>query len=249
MNHLQIDGTSRITYKGKELSQMNSISTFSDYTVTSEYNVAKVNPAANTNILCLAGCCIPTGYGAVINDAQVTPGSSCAVWGLGGVGMCVIMACRDSGASKIIGVDINPSKFDLVNPKDVNVPEKLAEMTDGGPDFCFVSVGSIPAMEQAFISCHPFWGKTVIIGLSETGATMKAGVWELILGRTLLGTNYGGCRPRIEIPGLVDKVLSGQIQLEKLISHRLPLEKINEGFNMLRSGESIRSIIDFDLKA
>ncbi|GFU94083.1 alcohol dehydrogenase class-3 chain L [Trichonephila clavipes] len=154
-NQLQMDGTSRITCKGQALSQMNSISTFSEYTVTSEFNVAKVNPAANPNILCLAGCCIPTGYGAVMNAGQVTPGSSCAIWGLGGVGMCVVMGCRDSGAAKIIGLDVNSSKFqlakefgctDVLNPKEVNVPEKLAEMTGGGPDFCFVSVGLIPVM-------------------------------------------------------------------------------------------------------
>lgn len=257
-NALQMDGTSRITCKGKSLSQMNSISTFCEYTVTSEFNVAKVNPAANPNILCLAGCCIPTGYGAVMNIGQVTPGSSCAIWGLGGVGMCVVMGCRDSGAAKIIGLDVNPNKFqlakefgctDVLNPKEVNVPEKLAEMTNGGPDFCFVSVGLIPVMEQAFNSSHPSWGKTVIIGLSDLGDTMKAGIWELIFGRKLVGTSYGSYKTRIGIPKLVDKVLSGQIQLEKLITHRLPLEKINEGFKMLTTGESLRSIIDFDLKA
>ncbi|GFS62360.1 alcohol dehydrogenase-like 2, partial [Nephila pilipes] len=138
---------------------------------------------------------------------------------------------------------------DVLNPKEVNVPEKLAEMTNGGPDFCFVSVGLISAMEQAFNSSHPAWGKTVIIGLSDIGATMKAGIWELIYGRTLVGTSYGSYKTRIGIPKLVDKVLSGQIQLEKLITHRLPLDKINEGFKMLTTGESLRSIIDFDLKA
>ncbi|XP_035229743.1 alcohol dehydrogenase class-3-like, partial [Stegodyphus dumicola] len=152
----QLDGTSRITCKGTPLGQMSSISTFSEYTVTWENNVTKVNPKANPNTLCLAGCCIPTGYGAAMKAAQVTPGSTCAIWGLGGVGMCVVMGCRDSGASKIIGIDVNPKKFekakefgctDFLNPKDVSdVPQKLEEMTNGGVDYCFVSVGIIPVM-------------------------------------------------------------------------------------------------------
>ncbi|GBM43189.1 Alcohol dehydrogenase class-3 chain L [Araneus ventricosus] len=157
-NHLQLDGTSRITCKGQPIAQMSTISTFSEFTVTNEMNVAKVNQKANPNTLCLAGCCIPTGYGAAMNTAKVPPGSTCAVWGLGGVGMCVLMGCRDSGASKIIGIDTNPNKFPLakqfgatefLNPKDVDdVPKKLAEMTDGGVDFCFVSVGITPVMVE-----------------------------------------------------------------------------------------------------
>ncbi|GIY21304.1 alcohol dehydrogenase class-3 [Caerostris darwini] len=256
-NHLQMDGTSRITCKGKPIAQMSTISTFSQYTVTNEINVAKVNPKANPNTLCLAGCCIPTGYGAVMNAGRVHPGATCAVWGLGGVGMCVLMGCRDAGASKIIGIDTNPNKFPLakqfgatefLNPKDVSsVPEKLAEMTNGGVDYCFVSVGITPVMEQAFMSSHPQWGKTVIIGLADIGETMKAGIWELIYGRQLVGTFYGSYKARLGIPDLVDKVVSGQIQLEKLISHRLPLDKIEEGFKMLTTGESLRAIIDYDL--
>ncbi|CAL1265720.1 unnamed protein product [Larinioides sclopetarius] len=255
--HFQEDGTSRISCKGQKLSQMNSISTFSEYTVTSELNVAKVNPAANPNILCLAGCCIPTGYGAVMNTAQVPPGATCAIWGLGGVGMCVVMGCRDSGASKIIGIDVNSRKFelakefgctDVINPEEVNLQNKLAEMTNGGPDFCFVSVGLVPVMEEAFNSSHPQWGKTVIIGLTNVGETMKVGIWDLIYGRKLVGTHYGGYKTRIGIPKLVEKVLNGDLELEKLITHRLPLEKINEGFDMLISGETLRTIIDFDMK-
>ncbi|KAG8192180.1 hypothetical protein JTE90_027818 [Oedothorax gibbosus] len=255
---LQQDGTSRITCKGQTLSQMNSISTFSEYTVCSEFNVAKVNPSANPHDLCLAGCCIPTGYGAAVNVAKVTQGSSCAVWGLGGVGMCAVMGCRNSGASMVIGIDTNSRKFqlgkefgctDFLNPNEVeNVPEKLAEMTGGGVDFCIVAVGSVQIMEQAFLSSHPAWGKTVVIGLVNKGVTMKAGVWELIMGRQLLGTFYGSYKTRLGIPMLVDKVLKGEIQLQKLISHRLPLDRINEGFQMLTTGESLRTIIDFDLK-
>ncbi|GFT61878.1 alcohol dehydrogenase class-3 [Nephila pilipes] len=247
-NQLQMDGTSRITCKGQPIYQMSSISTFSEYTVTSELNVTKVNPKANPNNLAFAGCCIPTGYGAVMNAGKVPPGSTCAVWGLGGVGMCVLMGCRDSGASKVIGIDPNPKKFPLakkfgatefLNPKEVaNVPEKLAEMTNGGVDFCFVSVGVTAAMEQAFMSSHPQWGKTVVIGLAEIGETMKAGIWELIYGRQLVGTYYGSYKARVAIPHLVDKVVNGQIQLDKLISHRLPLLKIGEGFNMLKNGET-----------
>ncbi|GFY52111.1 alcohol dehydrogenase class-3 [Trichonephila inaurata madagascariensis] len=258
-NQLQMDGTSRITCKGQPIHQMASISTFSEYTVTSEMNVTKVNPKANPNDLAFAGCCIPTGYGAVMKAAKMPPGSTCAVWGLGGVGMCVLMGCRDSGASKIIGIDPNPNKFPaakqfgathFLNPREVaNVPEKLAEITNGGVDYCFVSVGVTPAMEQAFMSSHPQWGKTVIIGLAEIGETMKAGIWELIYGRQLIGTYYGSYKARLDIPQLVEKVVNGQIQLDKLISHRLPLARIADGFNMLHTGESLRTIIDYDLKA
>lgn len=258
-DNFQMDGTSRITCKGQKMSQMSSVSTFSEYTVTWENNVAKVNPKANPNTLCLAGCCIPTGYGAVMNVGQVPKGATCAVWGLGGVGMCSVMGCRDSGASKIIGVDPNPRKFalakefgctDVLNPKEVDdVPKKLAEMTNGGVDYCFVSVGIVPAMEQAFESSHPAWGKTVVIGLADLGEKMKAGVWELLFGRQLFGTYYGSYKAKLGIPTLVEKVVNGQIQLEKLISHTMPLDKINEAFHMLKTGESLRAIIDFDLKA
>uniref|UniRef100_A0A2L2Y359 Alcohol dehydrogenase class-3 chain L n=1 Tax=Parasteatoda tepidariorum TaxID=114398 RepID=A0A2L2Y359_PARTP len=258
-NNLQMDGTSRIAAKGKKCSQMGSLGLFSEYIVTSEFNVTKVNPKANPNTLCLAGCCIPTGYGAAMNAGKVTPGSSCAVWGLGGVGMCVIMGCRDSGASKIIGIDPNAKKFELakqfgatdfLNPKEVkSVPETLAQMCKDGVDYCFVSVGILSAMEEAFNSSHPYWGKTVIVGLNDTGSTMKAGVWELLYGRQLVGTYYGSYTAVRDIPHLVDKVLNGQIQLDKLISHRLPLDKINEGFDLLRTGQSLRAIIDFDIKA
>lgn len=256
--NMQMDGTSRITCKGQILSQMGSVSTFSEYTVTSEFNVTKVNPKVNPNKIGLAGCCIPTGYGAVVKCAQVPKGATCAVWGLGGVGMCVVMGCRDSGASKVIGIDLNPKKFplakefgctDFLNLKDVeDVPKKLAEMTNGGVDYCFVSVGIISAMEQAFNSSHPAWGKTVVIGLSNIGETMRAGVWELLFGRQLVGTYYGSLKAKLEIPKLVEKVVSGQIQLDKLISHKMPLDKINEAFKMLTTGESLRAIIDFDLK-
>ncbi|XP_054721087.1 alcohol dehydrogenase class-3-like [Uloborus diversus] len=257
-NGFQMDGTSRITCKGRSISQMFAISTFSEYTVTSENNVAKVNPKANPSTLGLAGCCIPTGYGAVVKTAKVTKGATAAVWGLGGVGMCVLMGLRDCGASKIIGIDTNPKKFplgmnlaatDFLNPNEVeDVPKKLSEMTNGGVEFCFASVGLISAMEEAFNSSHPYWGKTVIIGLANYGEVMKAGIFELVFGRQLCGTYYGSYKAKIEIPSLVEKVVAGQIQLEKLISHRLPLDKINKGFEMLKTGESLRSIIDFNLK-
>ncbi|GFU32615.1 alcohol dehydrogenase class-3 chain H [Nephila pilipes] len=254
-NHLQMDGTSRITCKGQPIFQMMSVSAFSEYTVTSEFNVAKVDPMANQRCLALAGCCIPTGYGAVKNVGKVTPGSTCAVWGLGAVGMCVLLACKDQGASKIIGIDLNPRKFlraiqfgatDCLDPEEVNVKDRLSEMTNGGVDFCFVSVGVVSAMEQAFLSSHPQWGKTVVIGLANVGETMKVGVWELIFGRQLLGTYYGSYKSRLHIPHLVDKA---QIHLENLVSHYIPLERIADGFDMLKTGESLRTVIDFETRA
>ncbi|XP_055941743.1 alcohol dehydrogenase class-3-like [Argiope bruennichi] len=200
-NQLQRDGTSRFSCKGKEISQLFSLGTFSEFTVVSVCNITKVNPKANPNTLCLVGCCIPTGYGAVINAGKVPAGATCAVWGLGGVGLCVLMGCRDSGASKIIGVDTNSDKFsvakefgatEVLDPKEVgNVPEKIAEMTNGGADFCFASVGNSETMEEAFMSSHPYWGKTIIIGLGKIGEKMKAGIWELLYGRVLTGTFYG----------------------------------------------------------
>ncbi|CAL1277031.1 unnamed protein product [Larinioides sclopetarius] len=220
-----------------------------------------VNPKANPNSLCLVGCCIPTGYGAVMNAGKVPTGATCAVWGLGGVGMCVLMGCRDSGASKVIGIDTNPDKFPLakefgatevLNPKELDsVPEKIAEITNGGADFCFASVGNAEVMgstfEEAFMSSHPYWGKTIIIGLGQIGEKMKAGIWELLFGRVLTGTYYGSYKAKLGIPELVEKILSGQIELEKLISHRLPLARISEGFQKMKKGEAIRAIVDFDL--
>ncbi|XP_015920155.1 alcohol dehydrogenase class-3 chain L-like isoform X2 [Parasteatoda tepidariorum] len=217
-----------------------------------------VNPKANLSSLCLVGCCLPTGYGAAINAGKVTPGSSCAIWGLGGVGMCVVMGCRDAGASKIIGIDLNPKKYELakelgatdfINPKEVpNVPEALAKMTNGGVDFCFVSVGILSVMNEAFKASHPHWGKTVIIGMGDMGAAVKAGVLDLLFGRQLMGTFYGSYKAVRDIPQLVDKIVNGNIQVEKLITHRLTLDKINEGFKMLKSGESLRTVIDFNKK-
>ncbi|GFU32617.1 alcohol dehydrogenase class-3 chain H [Nephila pilipes] len=215
----------------------------------------EVDPMANQRCLALAGCCIPTGYGAVKNVGKVTPGSTCAVWGLGAVGMCVLLACKDQGASKIIGIDLNPRKFlraiqfgatDCLDPEEVNVKDRLSEMTNGGVDFCFVSVGVVSAMEQAFLSSHPQWGKTVVIGLANVGETMKVGVWELIFGRQLLGTYYGSYKSRLHIPHLVDKA---QIHLENLVSHYIPLERIADGFDMLKTGESLRTVIDFETRA
>ncbi|GBM43187.1 Alcohol dehydrogenase class-3 [Araneus ventricosus] len=256
-NQLQRDGTSRFYRKGRDISQLFSLGTFSQFTVVSECNVAKVNPKANPNTLCLVGCCIPTGYGAVMNAGKVPAGATCAVWGLGGVGMCVLMGCRDSGASKVIGIDTNPDKFPLaqefgatevLNPKEVDsVPEKIAEITNGGADFCFASVGNAEAMAKAFMSSHPYWGKTVIIGLGQIGEKMKAGIWELLFGRVLTGTYYGSYKAKLGIPELVEKILSGQIELEKLISHRIPLNRISEGFQKMKEGEALRVIIDFDL--
>ncbi|XP_015920158.2 alcohol dehydrogenase class-3 [Parasteatoda tepidariorum] len=247
-NHLQMDGTSRMSYKGKFLSQFFSISTFSEYTVTSQWNVTKVNPKADRITLCLLGCCVPTGYGAAVNTAKVTPGSTCAIWGLGGVGMCIIMGCKNAGASKIIGIDINDKKFELakelgmthfLNPKKVsNIPEAIAKLTTRGADFCFVSVGVVPVMNEAFKSSQLHWGKTIIIGSADQEAFVKAGVIDLLFGRQLCGSWCGSYKAVRDVPDLVEKSMKGDIQLEKLVTHRLPLDKINEAYEMLKTGES-----------
>jgi len=255
-NSTLLDGTSRFTLKGKPVYHMSYCSVFSQYTVTQEITLAKINPAVPIEKAGLFGCCIPTGYGAVMNTAKVEPGATCAVWGLGAVGLCAVMGCKAAGASRIIGIDVNPAKSevgkkfgctDFVNPKDFpdkKIQDVLVEMTDGGLDYTFECIGNIACIESALESCKKGWGMAVIVGISPAGKTMTTIPFNLIMGRTWKGTFAGGVKGKDGIPALCEDYLKGKILLDDLITQTLPLEKLNESFQLMISGKSIRAIIN-----
>lgn len=249
------DETTRITYKGQPVYQFNGLSTFSEYTVTAEIAVVKVNPKAPLDKICLLGCCIPTGYGSAINTADVQPDTTCAIWGLGGVGMAVVMGCRKRGAKRIIGIDINPAKFELakkfgctefLNPKDYDKPieEVLIEMTDGGLDYTFVSVGNIPAINSGLKAAHRCWGKAIMIGLGDFDKPLGATVLDLLWGTSWKGAIYGGMKGQ-DLPGIVEEYLAGKIMIDEFVTNTISLEKINDAFDMMvkQSDKLIRTVI------
>ncbi|KAJ7337738.1 hypothetical protein OS493_007891 [Desmophyllum pertusum] len=250
------DGTSRFTCKGKTLYHFMGTSTFSEYTVVADISIAKVDENAPLNKVCLLGCGISTGYGAALNTAKVEPGSSTAVWGLGAVGLAVAMGCKAAGASRIIGVDINPDKFptakefgctEFVNPKDHERPiqQVLAEMTDGGLDYTFECIGNIGTMRAALESCHKGWGTSVIIGVAGAGQEISTKPFQLVTGRTWKGTAFGGWKSCESVPKLVDQYMAGKLKVDEFITHSLPLDKINEAFDLMHEGKSIRAIVNF----
>ncbi|ELU18779.1 hypothetical protein CAPTEDRAFT_166096 [Capitella teleta] len=250
------DGTSRFSCKGKQLFHFMGCSTFSEYTVVAEISVCKVNPEAAKDKICLLGCGISTGYGAALNTAKVEKGSTCAVWGLGAVGLAVIMGCKKAGASRIIGVDINKDKFqcakdfgatECINPKDHERPmqQVLVEMTDGGLDYTFECIGNVATMRAALESCHKGWGESIIIGVAAAGQEISTRPFQLVTGRVWKGTAFGGWKSRDSVPKLVEDYVSGSLNLDPFVTHHRSLDKINETFDMMHSGESIRSIVDF----
>jgi S-(hydroxymethyl)glutathione dehydrogenase/alcohol dehydrogenase len=249
------DGTSRFTCKGKTLFHFMGVSSFSQYTVVAEISVCKVNPAAPLDKVCLLGCGISTGYGAALNTAKVEAGSNVAIWGLGAVGLAVAMGCKAAGASRIIGVDVNPDKFvtgklfgctEFVNPKDHQKPiqEVLVELTDGGLDYTFECIGNIHTMRAALESCHKGWGVSVIIGVAGAGQEISTRPFQLVTGRTWKGTAFGGWKSRESVPMLVEKYLKKELMIDEFVTHILPLQQINEGFELMHSGKSIRSIVN-----
>lgn len=251
---LMPDGTSRFTCKGQQVFHFMGTSTFSEYTVLPEISIAKVDDKAPLDKVCLLGCGISTGYGAVLNTAKVEPGSTVAVWGLGAVGLACLMGAKVAGASKIIGVDINPAKFgiakefgatDCVNPKDHDRPiqQVLSEMTDGGLDYTFECVGNIHTMRAALESCHKGWGTSVIIGVAAAGTEISTRPFQLVTGRTWKGTAFGGYKSRDCVPRLVDDYMAGKMKVNEFITHNMPLDEINESFELMHRGESIRSIL------
>lgn len=250
------DGTSRFKCNGKELFHFMGCSTFSEYTVVAEISVAKVNNDADLEKISLLGCGVPTGYGAALNTARVEPNSTCAIWGLGAVGLAVAMGCKAAGASRIIGIDINPEKFETakkfgctecINPKDYQKPvqEVLVEHTDGGLDFTFECVGNVITMRAALESCHKGWGTSTIVGVAPAGQEISTRPFQLVTGRTWKGTAFGGWKSRDSVPKLVEEYLNGKLDLDSFITHKLPFNEINRGFELLHSGKSLRTVLAY----
>ena len=248
------DGTSRFSLGGEKIHHYMGCSTFSNFTVLPEIAVAKVREDAPFDKICYIGCGVTTGIGAVINTARVEPGANVVVFGLGGIGLNVIQGARLAGANKIVGVDINPArkrlaeKFGMthfVNPKEVegDLVPYLVALTDGGADYSFECVGNVDLMRQALECCHRGWGVSVIIGVAGSGQEIKTRPFQLVTGRTWKGTAFGGARGRTDVPKIVDWYMDGKINIDDLITHRLPLERINEGFDLMKRGESIRSVV------
>jgi S-(hydroxymethyl)glutathione dehydrogenase / alcohol dehydrogenase len=251
---LMPDGTSRFSYKGKPVMHYMGCSTFANYTVLPEIAVAKVREDAPFDKICYIGCGVTTGIGAVIWTAKVEPGANVVVFGLGGIGLNVIQGAKMAGANKIVGVDLNNGrealarKFGLthfVNPKEVkgDLVAHLVELTGGGADYSFECVGSPQLMRQALECCHRGWGVSTIIGVAAAGQEIATRPFQLVTGRRWIGTAFGGCRGRTQVPGIVDWYMDKKINIDDLITHKLPLEKINDGFDLMTRGESIRTVV------
>ncbi|KAB0800913.1 hypothetical protein PPYR_05267 [Photinus pyralis] len=248
------DGTSRFTCNGQEIFHFMGCSTFSEYTVVADVSVAKINKKAPLDKVCLLGCGVSTGYGAAINTAKVDNNSSCAIWGLGGVGLAVALGCKAAGATKIIGIDINESKFEIakkfgctecINPKMYNKPiqDVLIEMTDGGLDYTFECIGNVQTMRAALEACHKGWGTSVIIGVAGAGQEISTRPFQLVTGRVWKGCAFGGWKSRDSVPKLVEEYLNGNLVLDDFITHSLHLDDVNEALQLMHTGESIRSVL------
>ncbi|MGE0789273.1 MAG: S-(hydroxymethyl)glutathione dehydrogenase/class III alcohol dehydrogenase [Sandaracinaceae bacterium] len=252
---LMPDGTSRFSAGGTSIHHFMGTSTFATHTVLPEIAVAKVRKDAPLDKVCLLGCGVTTGVGAVLNTAKVEYGANCVVFGLGGVGLSVIQGCKMVGASKIIGVDLNPAKqawgekfgmTHFVNPKDVkDVVAAIVELTDGGADYSFECIGSPQVMRQALECCHKGWGESVIIGVAGAGQEIATRPFQLVTGRVWRGSAFGGCRGRTDVPKYVDWYMDGRIEVDALVTHTMPLEKINDAFDLMHEGESIRAVVTY----
>jgi S-(hydroxymethyl)glutathione dehydrogenase/alcohol dehydrogenase len=250
------DGTSRFSLNGKKILHFMGTSTFSEYTVLPEISVAKVNQDAPLEKVCLLGCGITTGIGAVLNTAKVEPGSTVAVFGLGGVGLSCIQGAVMAKAGRILAVDINPEKeamakalgaTDFVNPKDYDAPiqQVIVELTDGGVDYSFEAVGNTNLMRAALECCHKGWGVSTIIGVAGAGQEICTRPFQLVTGRVWKGSAFGGVKGRSQLPGMVDQYMQGQIKVDEMITHTMGLEDINKAFDLMHDGGSIRSVIHF----
>jgi S-(hydroxymethyl)glutathione dehydrogenase / alcohol dehydrogenase len=253
---LMPDGTSRFSHKGAMVRHYMGCSTFSNFTVLPEIAVAKIRPDAPFDKVCYIGCGVTTGVGAVINTAKVEPGANVVVFGLGGIGLNVIQGCRMVGAGMIVGVDINPArealgrKFGMthfVNPKEVkgDLVAHLVELTKGGADYSFECIGNVKTMRQALECCHKGWGESVIIGVAGAGQEISTRPFQLVTGRVWRGTAFGGARGRTDVPKIVDWYMAGKLAIDDLITHVMPLEKINDAFDLMHQGRSIRSVVTF----
>lgn len=253
---LMPDGSSRFSLDGKMLHHYMGTSTFSNYIVVPEIALAKIRSDAPFDKVCYIGCGVTTGIGAVLFTAGVEAGANVAVFGLGGIGLNVIQGAKMVGADKIIGIDINPErealgrKFgmtDFINPNEVeDVVDHIIQLTDGGVDYSFECIGNTKVMRQALECCHRGWGQSIIIGVAEAGAEIATRPFQLVTGRVWKGTAFGGARGRTDVPKIVDWYMEGKINIDDLITHHLRLEDINEGFEMMKRGESIRSVVMYD---
>jgi S-(hydroxymethyl)glutathione dehydrogenase/alcohol dehydrogenase len=251
---LMPDGSSRFSLNGKPLFHYMGCSTFSNYTVLPEIALAKIRPDAPFDKVCYIGCGVTTGIGAVVNTAKVEPGANCVVFGLGGIGLNVIQGLRLVGANMIVGVDLNDSKKELatqfgmthfVNPSAVSgdLVGHLVELTKGGADYSFECIGNVNVMRQALECAHKGWGESIIIGVAPAGAEIATRPFQLVTGRSWRGTAFGGAKGRTDVPKIVDWYMDGKIAIDELITHSMPLDDINKGFDLMHAGESIRSVV------
>ncbi len=251
---LMPDETSRFSLNGKPILHFMGTSTFSEYTVLPEIAVAKINKAAPLDKVCLLGCGITTGIGAVLNTAKVQPGASVAIFGLGGVGLSAVQGAVLARASRIIVVDTNPEKFamakllgatDCINPKDYDRPiqQIIVDLTDGGVDYSFEAIGNVHTMRAALECCHKGWGESTIIGVAGAGQEIATRPFQLVTGRVWRGSAFGGVKGRSQLPGYVEHYLHGEIKVDEFITHTMPLDDINRAFDLMREGASIRSVI------
>jgi len=253
---LMPDGTSRFSIGGEKIFHYMGTSTFANYTVLPEIAVAKIRQDAPFDKVCYIGCGVTTGLGAVMNTAKVEPGSNVVVFGLGGIGLNVLQGARMVGANKIVGVDTNPAKRELaekfgmthfVNPSDHGdkLVDVLVDVTDGGADYSFECIGNVEVMRTALECCHKGWGVSVVIGVAPAGAEIATRPFQLVTGRVWKGTAFGGAKGRTDVPKIVDWYMDGKINIDDLITHVLPLDNINDGFDLMHAGKSIRSVVTF----
>ncbi len=254
---LMPDGTTRFYKDGEPIYHYMGCSTFSEYTVLPEISLAKVNKDAPLEEVCLLGCGVTTGMGAVMNTAKVEEGATVAIFGMGGIGLSAVIGATMAKASRIIVIDINDSKFELakqlgatdcINPKNYDKPiqEVIVELTDGGVDYSFECIGNVDVMRSALECCHKGWGESVIIGVAGAGQEISTRPFQLVTGRVWRGTAFGGVKGRSELPGIVEQYLAGEFKLNDFITHTMGLGEINEAFHLMHEGKSIRSVVHFD---
>lgn len=249
------NGTTRFTCKGKPIYTFMGCSTFSQYTVVADVSICKITEAAPLEKVCLLGCGVPTGYGAALNTAKVEHGSTCAIWGLGTVGLAVALGCKVAGAKRIIGIDINSSKYEVakkfgvtecINPKSSEKPiqDVLVELTDGGLDYTFECVGNVKTMREALEACHKGWGVSTIVGVAPSGTEISTKPFQLITGRVWKGTAFGGWKSVDSVPKLVEDYLDNKLPLDDFITHKMKLDDINKAFDLMHEGVSLRSVVE-----
>ena len=254
---LMPDGTSRFSMNGKPILHYMGTSTFSEYTVLPEISLAKINPAAPLEKVCLLGCGITTGIGAVLNTAKVEAGATVAVFGMGGIGLSVVQGAVMAKASRIVCIDMNPEKFvmakllgatDFINPKDypdTPIQQVIVDLTNGGVDYSFECIGNVHVMRSALECCHKGWGESIIIGVAGAGQEISTRPFQLVTGRVWRGSAFGGVKGRSQLPGYVDRYMKGEIKIDEMITEVLPLERINDAFDLMHAGKVIRSVIHY----